>query len=356
MLPAMLLCSYWKLGSDAQAMGGTIRINDRTVRRALIVIALGGLAIGLVAMLAGRSGFARWAWITAATPVIAALALSIIRDLRAGRMGVDLLALLSMAAALALDETLAGAIVAVMYAGGQALEDFAVGRAERDLKALIDRAPRLAHRKRGDALEDVPIDQIAVGNAVLVRAGEVVPIDGQVASPSALIDESVLTGEPIPVMRQAGEAISSGTINVGETFEMRATATAGDSAYAGIVRMVTAAQTAKAPFIRMADRYALLLLPVTLCIAGAAWWLSGDADPRARGARCGDALSVDPCCAGGFHRRNLASGAPRHPCQGRRPARDARAHPHRDVRQDRDFDGWRRPPRRRRDRSWRGAR
>ena len=192
-------------------------------------------------------------------------------------MGVDLLALLSMAAALALDETLAGAIVAVMYAGGQALEDFAVGRAERDLKALIDRAPRLAHRKRGDALEDVPIDQIAVGNAVLVRAGEVVPIDGQVASPSALIDESVLTGEPIPVMRQAGEAISSGTINVGETFEMRATATAGDSAYAGIVRMVTAAQTAKAPFIRMADRYALLLLPVTLCIAGAAWWLSGDA-------------------------------------------------------------------------------
>ncbi|MGB5085552.1 MAG: heavy metal translocating P-type ATPase, partial [Methylocystis silviterrae] len=140
-------------------MGGTIHINDRTVRRALIVIALGGLAIGLVAMIAGRSGFARWAWITSATPVIAALAFSIIRDLRAGRMGVDVLALLSMTAALALDQTLAGAIVAVMYAGGQALEDFAVGRAERDLKALIDRAPRLAHRKNGDALEDVPIDQ-----------------------------------------------------------------------------------------------------------------------------------------------------------------------------------------------------
>lgn len=254
-----------------------IRINDRTVRRALIVMALGGLVVGLVAMLAGRSGLARWAWIAGTTPVIAALLSSIVRDLRAGRMGVDLLALLSMAAALALNETLAGAIVAVMYAGGQALEDFAVGRAERDLKALIDRAPRLAHRKRDDALEDVPIDQIAVGNIVLVRAGEVVPIDGQVASPSALIDESMLTGEPMPVMRQSGEAISSGTINVGETFEMRASATAGDSAYAGIVRMVTVAQTAKAPFIRMADRFALLLLPVTLCMAGAAWWLSGDA-------------------------------------------------------------------------------
>jgi heavy metal translocating P-type ATPase/RND family efflux transporter MFP subunit len=258
-------------------MGGTIQINDLTMRRALIVIALGGLAVGLVAMTAGRSGLARWAWITSATPVIVALAFSIIRDLRAGRMGVDLLALLSMTAALALDQTLAGAIVAVMYAGGQALEDFAVGRAERDLKALIDRAPRLAHRKHGDALEDVPIDQIDVGNVVLVRAGEVVPIDGHVASPSALIDESMLTGEPIPVMRQAGQAVSSGTINVGDAFEMRAVATAGDSAYSGIVRMVTAAQTAKAPFIRMADRYALLLLPATLCIAGAAWWLSGDA-------------------------------------------------------------------------------
>lgn len=258
-------------------MGKGIQINDRTIARALIVFALSGLVIGLVAMFAGRAELARWAWIAATAPVIAALAFAIIRDLRAGRAGVDVLALLSMAGALALDQTLAGAIVAVMYAGGQALEDFAVGRAERDLKALIDRAPRVAHRKQGDALEDVPIDQIDVGNIVLVRAGEVVPIDGHVASPSALIDESMLTGEPIPVARQAGQAVSSGTINVGDTFEMRAVATAGDSAYAGIVRMVTAAQTAKAPFIRMADRYALLLLPVTLCIAGTAWWLSGDA-------------------------------------------------------------------------------
>ena len=112
-------------------------------------------------------------------------------------MGVDLLALLSMAAALALGETLAGVIVAVMYASGQALEDYAVGRAERDLKALIDRAPRVAHRKRGDAFEEVPIDHIAVWDTILVRAGEVVPIDGQVVSSSALIDESMLTGEPI---------------------------------------------------------------------------------------------------------------------------------------------------------------
>jgi P-type E1-E2 ATPase len=112
---------------------------------------------------------------------------------------------------------------------------------------------------------------------VLVRAGEVIPVDGVVTDAHALIDESALTGEPIPVDRHAGQLARSGTLNVGETFEMRATATAGESTYAGIVRMVAAAQTTKAPFIRLADRYALLLLPVTLILAGAAWLLSGDA-------------------------------------------------------------------------------
>ena len=103
---------------------------------------------------------------------------------------------------------------------------------------------------------------VAVGDAILVRAGEIVPIDGTITSAVAVIDEAALTGEPIPVARRTGEPVLSGTLNAGETFEMRATATAGASTYAGIVRMVTAAQTAKAPFIRVADRYALLLLPV----------------------------------------------------------------------------------------------
>ena len=191
-------------------------------------------------------------------------------------MGVDAVAFVSMAAALALGQTLAGVVVAIMYAGGNVLEDFAVGRAERDLKSLIDRAPRVAHRKTGESFEDIPIDKVAVGDAIIVRAGEVVPVDGQITSPNASLDEFAVTGEPIPVTRFTGEAARSGAINAGETFEMRASATAGESTYAGIIKMVTAAQTAKAPFIRMADRFALLLLPVTLLVAGAAWALSGD--------------------------------------------------------------------------------
>ncbi len=251
-------------------------ITERIARRALIIIALAGLVIGLAAAFAGRGGVARWIWAAGTIPVAASLVFSIISDLRAGRMGVDAVALLSMLGALALGETLAGAVVAVMYAGGGALEDFAVGRAERDLKSLVDRAPRVAHRKIDGSIEDAPIDAVAVGDAIIVRAGEVVPVDGQIISSSASLDESAVTGEPIPATRLAGEAARSGAINAGETFEMRASATAGESTYAGIVKLVTAAQTAKAPFIRMADRFALLLLPATLVVAGAAWALSGD--------------------------------------------------------------------------------
>ena len=119
-------------------------------------------------------------------------------------------------------------------------------------------------------------DDVKIGDAILIRAGEIIPVDGLITSPVAVVDEAALTGEPIPVTRQAGESARSGTLNAGDTFEITATATAEESTYAGIVRLVTAAQTAKAPFIRLADRYALLLLPVTILVAGLAWALSGD--------------------------------------------------------------------------------
>jgi heavy metal translocating P-type ATPase len=251
-------------------------LTERLLRRILIAIALGGLIIGLLAWGAGRNEPAWWAWAAGTAPVAAGLLASMIRDLLAGRMGVDAVALLSMSSALALGETLAGIVVAVMYAGGNVLEDFAVARAERDLRSLVDRAPRIAHRRAASAIEDVGVEMVAIGDDILVRAGEVIPIDGVITSPGALIDEAALTGEPIAVARREGELARSGTINAGDTFEIRATATAGESTYAGIVRMVTAAQTAKSPFIRLADRYALLLLPITLVVAGGAWFMSGD--------------------------------------------------------------------------------
>ena len=252
-------------------------LTRRLFQRALIAVALGGLVLGLLAWGVGRGDVAQWAWAAGTIPVVLALLVSMIRDFLAGRLGVDAVAFVSMSGALALGETLAGIVVAIMYAGGNVLEDVAVAHAERDLKSLVDRAPRVAHRRAALAVEDVPVEQVAIGDRVLVRAGEVIPVDGVITTSAATIDEAALTGEPMPVVRREGEPAQSGTLNAGETFEIRVTATAGESTYAGIVRMVTAAQTAKAPFIRMADRYALLLLPVTLAVAGAAWLLTGDA-------------------------------------------------------------------------------
>jgi heavy metal translocating P-type ATPase len=250
--------------------------SERMLRRLLVTVAVVGLAAGLLARLAGRADLAGAAWTAATVPVIAALAFYIARDLFAGRMGVDAIALVAMAGALALHQPLAGAVVAIMYAGGNVLEDLAVTRAEKSLRALVDRAPRVAHRRTATGVEDVPVADITIGDAILVRAGEVVPVDGVIAAEPAVIDESPLTGEPIPVTRRQGASVYSGAINAGQAFAMNATARAGDSTYAGIVRLVSAAQTAKAPFVRLADRFALIFLPLTAAVAFVAWALSGD--------------------------------------------------------------------------------
>src|SRR6516162_3002480 len=249
---------------------------ERSVRRALIAIALAGLVSGAVAWANGRSDLASWCWAAGTLPVLMGLLISMIRDFLTGRVGVDSVAFVSMSGALFLGQNLAGIVIAIMYAGGNLLEDIAVGRAERDLKSLIDRAPRIAHRRIGSNIEDVLIDQIAIGDNILVRAGEVVPVDGVVQSQVATIDEAALTGEVTPISRRDGELARSGSVNAGDSFEIRASAVASESTYAGIVRLVSAAQTAKSPFIRMADRYALLFLPVTLAIAGGAWFFSND--------------------------------------------------------------------------------
>jgi heavy metal translocating P-type ATPase len=249
---------------------------DRVLRWMLVSVAAAGLAAGAVAWLIGRNDIADISFTLATLPVTAGLATSIVRDLLAGRLGVDAIALISMSAAVALGQPLAGAVVALMYSGGNVLEDIAVARAEHDLRSLVDRAPREAHRRLDDHVEDVPVTAVAVGDQLLVRSGEIVPVDGMVRSPAATIDESALTGEPIPVVKIRGMAVLSGALNVGDAFELTATAEAGASTYAGIVRLVTAAQTAKAPFVRLADRYALLFLPLALGIAGLAWLISHD--------------------------------------------------------------------------------
>jgi heavy metal translocating P-type ATPase len=237
----------------------------------LVAIGVGGLLHLLSRPDAGNA-----VWAAATAVVLVPLAWSVGRTLVRGDVGVDAIALLAMAASLAFGEYLAGAVVGLMLAGGNALEDAAAGRARRELRALVARAPRVARRRDGETIEEVSVDDLRVGDVVVVRHGEVLPVDGLVASDEAVVDESALTGEPLPVTGKRGAALRSGTANAGDAFELRATRPAGESAYAGVVRLVQEAERQRAPFVRMADRYAAFFLPVTLVAAGLAWGLSGD--------------------------------------------------------------------------------
>jgi heavy metal translocating P-type ATPase len=235
-----------------------------------------GLVIGLAAQF---SGWAHWAgpiWAIATIPVLLALVAEIVISLRRGDVGLDIVAALSMLAALVFAEYLAAVVVALMYAGGQYLEDFAERRASREMTALLARVPHTAVRHRNGRLEEVDLDVIEPGDRLVVRKGDVVPVDGAVIEGLAVLDQSALTGESVPVQQKVGDGVMSGATNVGEAFHLLTTRRAAESTYAGIVRLVEAAQRSRAPMSRLADRYAIVFLAATIALAGASWLWSGD--------------------------------------------------------------------------------
>ena len=242
---------------------------------ALLSLALIGLVSGLVLWLVGQPDLAGIAWAAGVVPVLAAFCVEIIRSLGQGEVGLDIVAALSMSAALLFGETLAAAVVALMYSGGTFLESFAQGRARREMSDLLSRVPRTATRHRSGALDEAPLDDIAPGDLLLIRQGDVAPVDGTVESARAMLDQSALTGELMPARLARGQDVMSGSTNAGEAFDLRVTR-AADSTYAGIVRLVEAAQKSKALMARLADRYSLLFLTVTVTLATAAWWFTGD--------------------------------------------------------------------------------
>ncbi len=231
----------------------------------------GFLAIGLGSAEAGA-----WIWRAGIAAALVALALQTVTSLRRGEVGLDLIAALAMGAALAMDEPLAGVVVALMYSGGEFLEGYAGRRARREMTALLSRVPRTAHRYADGTLEEVPIETIVPGDRLLIRQGDALPVDGVIADGIALLDQSALTGEALPVQRTAGESAMSGSTSKGAPFDLKATKRAAESTYANILRLVEAAQGAKAPMSRLADRYALGFLALTLALSGAAWLASGD--------------------------------------------------------------------------------
>ncbi|HWV53363.1 heavy metal translocating P-type ATPase [Pseudorhodoplanes sp.] len=243
---------------------------------AFVLIPLVGLTAGLVARLFGYDALSGPIWAAATIPVLVALIFEIWRSLHAGKVGLDIVAALSMSAALAVGEYLAAAIVALMYSGGQYLENYAERRARRDMSLLLERVPRFAMRYGKDGLERIPIASIAPGDRLMIRLGDIVPVDGQVAEKAATLDQSALTGESVPVRLDAGADVMSGSTNAGEAFDLIASRPASESTYAAIVRLVEQAQQSRAPMSRLADRYSLVFLAVTVLLAGGAWLLTSD--------------------------------------------------------------------------------
>jgi len=244
--------------------------------RLLAIVALSAVVTGGVLWLAGEPGWADTAWGAGAVVVLIPLTVDTVRSLLHGDVGVDAIALVAIAGALVLGEELAGAIVALMMSGGAALEAWAAGRARRELRLLVERAPRIAHRHGAEGVEEVPVEQLVPGDSIVVRAGEIVPADAMVEGSDAVVDQSALTGEPLPVTVPAGEEVRSGTSNAGNVFDARVTRPASESAYAAVVQLVRTAESDRAPFTRLADRYAAIFLPFTLAVAGVAWAVSGD--------------------------------------------------------------------------------
>ncbi len=222
--------------------------------------------------------FADFFWILAGLIGLVPAITWLVNDLRHKTMGSDVLAVLALLGALATDELFAAAVISVMLATGRVLESWAEGQAERQLKALLSRMPRKAHRVLADAsIQEIDISEIRIGDIILIRSGEITPTDGKLLT-RATLDESALTGEPLPVSRNLDEEISSGVLNAGAPFEYTAQTTSENSTYAAIIKLVQAAQEKSAPGVRLANQWALRFVPAALLIAGLAWWLSGDVD------------------------------------------------------------------------------
>ena len=242
----------------------------------LLGLALAGLAGGLLARGLGHPAGSDSLLLAGTLPILAAVLFDSIASLWRVELGLDLIALLSVGGAFALHEYLVAGVIGVMLSGGRALENYAEARAQREISALLSHVPRTARRYENGQLVSVPLEAVQPEDRLLIASGEAIPVDGRVASSTAVLDESALTGEPLPVTRLAGEPLRSGSVNAGAPFEMLATANASASTFAGIVRLVKAAQEAKAPSMRLADRTAIVFTPLAMAMAGAAWWWSGD--------------------------------------------------------------------------------
>lgn len=238
----------------------------------------GGLVLGLAAQFVFRaSGVAGWIFLGTLLAGGGPLVLQTVRGMLRGRFAADIVAMLAIVTALVLGQYFAGAVIALMQSGGEALERYAMGRASSSLEALLARAPKIGHRLRAGRLEEISVGEIQVGDLLLIRPGDLVPVDGEVTEGTSAVDQSALTGEPLPIRAVPGTSLLSGSVNLDGALEMRALRSAEASQYQQIVDMVERARREKPPIQRLADRFAVWFTPLTLAMCGVAWFITGSA-------------------------------------------------------------------------------
>lgn len=240
-----------------------------------LTILIGAAAL-ILAFALDKNQVAQWLVTIYGLFISVSLGRDMIKTLKSGSYGVDILAITAIIATIAVGQFWASLLIIVMLTGGETLEDFAAHRARRELSDLLKRAPQIAHVMKGHEIVDVPIAEVQPGDILVVKSSETVPVDGTLISRKADFDESSLTGESMPVDKKAGDKLMSGAINGNSAIKMRTTTTAENSQYQQIIKLVKSAESHPAPFVRLADRYAVPFTIVAYLIAGTAWFVSGD--------------------------------------------------------------------------------
>jgi heavy metal translocating P-type ATPase len=230
-------------------------------------------AVGLTAGLIARSET-----IFLATLLVggAPLVYQTLRGMLRGRFAADIVATLAIVTAALVGQYFAGVVIVLMQSGGEALERYAMGRASRSLEALLERAPKLGRRIRGEAVEEIPVSEIRTGDLLLLKPGDLVPVDGTVTDGVSAVDQSALTGEPLPIRAVQGTPLLSGSANLEGALRMQAVRPAGESQYQQIVRLVERARQERPPIQRLADRFAVWFTPLTLLICAVTWLATND--------------------------------------------------------------------------------
>lgn len=243
---------------------------------ALILVAIGGIVTGVATLFLHDVQLSHYIIIGLSAIIVINMGIEMIKTLIHGSYGIDILAITAIVACLLIGEFWAAYVIMLMLCGGEALENYADRRARRELSALIQRRPSIAHTIKGQQIKDIALEKVQINDVLLIKPGEVVPIDGILLSKSATIDESSITGESVPVEKVEGDKVVSGTASLNSAIEIKATCTAKNSYYSQIIKLVSEAESQPAHFVNLANRYAVPFTIISYAIAGLAWYLSGD--------------------------------------------------------------------------------